>query len=284
MTIAILAVLALGVAGVIAYGNARWRARGDALRARLAVAAGPVTVATYDPQQIAALPAPVQRYFRAVLRPGQPIIGRASITWQGQFNLGRPGRDNWKPFTATQVFVPATPGFVWDARIVMAPAVAVLVRDGFVSGVGSMHGAVLGLWPVVDSEGSAAIASGALQRYLGEAAWLPTALLPSQCVTWAAIDDARALATICSGSTTASVEFRFDDDGLIHAIFVVDRLYDNGKQPPAPHPWQGRMLHYQEQDGMTVPSEAVAEWLLPGGTFAYWRARPTHVEYDYLSR
>jgi hypothetical protein len=203
------------------------------------------------------------------------------VTWQGEFNMGTPGKDNWKPFTATQDFVPAAPGFVWDARIAMAPGMPVLVRDGFVGGAGSMHGAIWGLWPVVDAEGTPAIAAAALQRYLAEAAWLPTALLPSQGITWTAIDETRSLATIRGGSITTSVEFRFGADGLIQSIFVPDRIFDNGKDPPAPHPWQGRNLNYQEQQGIKVPNDSVVEWLFPTGTFAYWRGRPTHIEYEY---
>jgi hypothetical protein len=281
IAIVVLAVIAVGVVGAMIFGASQWRSKTDDLRTMLAAAPSPNTPATYDPREIATLPPPVQRYFRAALRDGQPIITRARVAWQGEFNMGKPGRDDWKPFTATQDFVPAAPGFVWDARIAMAPGLPVLVRDGFVEGVGSMHGAIWGLWPVVDAEGTPAIAAAALQRYLAEAAWLPTALLPSQGVTWTAIDETRSLATIRGGSITTSVEFRFGADGLIQSIFVPDRIFDNGKDPPAPHPWQGRNLNYQEQQGIKVPNDSVVEWLFPTGTFAYWRGWPTHIEYEY---
>jgi hypothetical protein len=60
----------------------------------------------------------------------------------------------------------------------MLPGVPVFVRDGFVESRGSMHGAVWGLIPMVTAEGTPMPASSALQRYLGEAAWFPTAMLP----------------------------------------------------------------------------------------------------------
>ncbi len=31
---------------------------------------------------------------------------------EGRFNMGRPGRDNWRPFTAVQEFVLGAPDFV----------------------------------------------------------------------------------------------------------------------------------------------------------------------------
>jgi hypothetical protein len=96
--------------------------------------------AVYSETELIDLPNPVARYFRRVLHPGQQIITHARITWAGEFNMGRLGRDNWRPFTAVQHFVPGAPGFVWDARIMMLPGR--LFRGMFVGGRGSMKG-----WP-----------------------------------------------------------------------------------------------------------------------------------------
>ncbi len=277
-----LAALGATAAGAVWFGATRWRRKTGALRAALDAVAWPDRPTAYDAKsELAGLPAPVARYFGAVMRDGQPMARHATIAWRGEFNLGKPGKDNWKRFTAEQWFSPAAPGFVWNARLAMAPGVAVYVRDALVGGVGSMHGAVLGLVPVVDSEGRSAIAVAALQRYLGEAAWFPTALLPSQGVSWTAIADDRALATIAAGDVAASAEFRFGPDGLIESVFVPDRLFDNGKEPPAPRPWQGRHGRYQERDGLRVPTVSVAEWLLPSGSFPYWRGRPVTIDYEF---
>ncbi len=270
-----LGVVALGVAGF------RWKSATDAMRGRLRAGARPLPAAIYSERELDGLPPPVTRYFRAALKDGQPIIGHARVTWAGEFNMGQPGTDKWAAFTATQDFVPMAPGMVWDARIRMAPGLAVHVRDGFVGGEGSMHGAVLGLVTVVDKAGTPDMATASLQRYLGEAVWLPTALLPSQGVTWTAIDDSRARASITGGAAAASVEFRFGTDGLVESVFVPDRLYDDGKNPPSAHPWQARNLRHVPMHGMMVPADSVVEWLLPQGVYAYWRGRPVSIEYDY---
>lgn len=280
ITFGTLTALAAAAAGAVLFGRARWRRASEKLIAELEAAQSTSGPSVFDPQELTGLPAPVVRYFEAALRPGQPIIRRACVRWQGKFNMGKPGKDNWKPFTATQVFIPGAPGFVWDAKIAAAPGLAALVRDAFVGGVGSMHGAILGLVPVVDSEGTPEIARAALQRYLGEAAWLPTALLPSQGAQWTAIDDHRAKATLTAGDTTAAVEFRFGEDGLIHSVYVPDRLFDNGKEPPSPKPWQGRNLNFVEQHGMKVPGDSVVEWLLPDGPYAYWQGRAVEMEIE----
>jgi hypothetical protein len=202
------------------------------------------------------------------------------IEWAGQFNLGRPGADKWVPFTAVQDFAPAAPGFVWDARMRIAPGVAVHVRDGYVAGQGSMRASVLGLVPIVNKAGGGTLATAALQRYLGETIWLPAALLPGAGVRWEPIDDRRARATIGDAAAGATLEFRFGTDGLVESVYADSRTFDDGKHPPSQQAWQARVLRYGEFDGVKVPAEAVVEWLLSGGAYAYWRGRPLRIAYD----
>jgi len=281
MLIRILAIILapLAVAAlVVGQAQARWRAASEELRHRLAITI-PSASPAYSATELVGLPTPVARYFRSVLRDGQAIIRQASVTWSGQFNMGQPGRDRWVPFTATQAFAPATRGFVWDARMAMAPGLPVLVCDAFVDGVGSMHGAILGLVRVVDVEGTPGIARSALLRFLGEAVWLPTALLPSQGVDWTAIDDANARATISAGDATVSAHYHFGEDGLIASMSSQERVFDDGKNPPIRRPWGGWYRHYEARNGTKVPTESEVGWDLPSGRFVYWRGTPTSIAY-----
>jgi len=281
--IARLVIAAVALAAVaaiaIALGQRRWDVATGVLRRRLLARAAAPDAVTFSPAQLDGLPAPAARYLRTVLRDGQPVPRHVRIDWSGEFNMGKPGADKWLPFTATQDFVPAAPGFVWDARIRKA-GLAVHVRDGFVDGEGSMLGKVFGLATVVDKQGGNAFAVAALQRYLGEALWLPAALLPGHGVQWQALDETRAKATIAGGGATAALEFRFGADGLVESVYAESRTYDDGKSPPSQHPWQARVLSYGQVDGVTVPVDAVVEWLLPTGAYAYWRGRPLRIVCD----
>lgn len=276
----VITVVVLLLAALVWYGQRRWNEVSQTAAERLWSSAAKPTVERFSSTQLVGLPAPVARYFRTVLKEGQPIITRATIEWKGEFNMGKPGADQWKPFTATQHVVPGAPGFVWNARVDSMPGVAALVRDAFVDQQGSMHAAIAGWFTVVNTHDTPDIAAGALYRYLGEAAWLPTALLPSQGVTWTAIDDQRALATLSAGSTTLSVEFRFGADGLVQSGFVPDRVFDGDKKP---HAWEGRYLRFAEMNGIMVPVESQVQWNLPSGAFAYWRGTPAHINYDYAT-
>jgi len=278
------ATIAAVAAAILGMAAARWNAATASTRTRLLSGQQPPTVPTYSVRQLAGLPPPVARYFRVALQEGQPIVTRARVNWTGEFNIGKPGADKWAPFTAVQDFVPGAPGMLWDARMAMAPGVDVRVRDGLVDGVGSMRAAVLGLVTVANANPSADLTIGSMQRYLAELAWLPTALLPGQGVAWTPVDATRAVATLHTGPLTTSVEFRFGVTGLIESMYVPARIFDDGRHPPSRHPWQGRCLAFTSRDGMMVPADAVVEWLLPEGAYAYWRGRPGAILYEYATR
>ena len=281
--VAVVAMVAFAVT-VVWIAHRRWQADTHALQAHLLSMAPPAEEAVFDATQLDALPAPVARYLRSVLREGQRIPRRVRVTWVGEFNLGTPGADRWVPFKAVQDFVPGAPGFVWDARMRIAPGIAVYVRDALVAGRGQMRGKALGLLTVVDKQGGGDFATAALQRCLGEAIWLPAMLLPGRGVQWQAIDAQRARATLRTGAATASLDFSFDADGRIAAVFAAQRSYDDGKHPPRLLPWQARVLRHGVIGGVGVPVEATVEWLFPEGAFAYWRGRPVAIDYDPIER
>jgi hypothetical protein len=161
----------------------------------------------------------------------------------------------------------------------LAPAVGVFARDSFVGGEGATQAAVLGLYPVVDARGTPEAASASLQRHLAEAVWFPTALLPRSGVRWDPIDDASARATLSSGGTTVSLEFRFGPDGLVESVYAParSRLVD-GKVVSAP--WEARVRDYVAADVFRVPSSGEAAWLLPEGRLPYWRGKVKEMAYE----
>jgi hypothetical protein len=221
------------------------------------------------------LPPPVATYFRRTLREGQPIICSARIVQEGEFCRAE---HSWSPFEAKQYFSAQPPGFVWDATVRMSSVVRVQVRDAYVAGEGSMHAKILSLVPLVDASDNAELNAGALQRYLAEAVWFPTALLPSEVMKWNAIDASRALATLSDSGTTVSLEFHFSDAGEITDVFTPGRYREvNGKYELTP--WRGHFRNYQERDGMRIPLEADVEWQLPEGAFPYWKGRIIEVQY-----
>ena len=276
---ALVLALAVVLAAARLYGAYRWNVGTQELRARLDSARVPVRPQTVGFRELEGLPAPVQRYFRTVLEEGQPMVADVRVQHEGTFNMGE-NIDRWRPFTSDQEMVTQRPGFDWNGRVALMPGVPVRVHDAYVAGEGILHASLLGLFSVIDMRGGGDVAEGELMRFFAEAAWYPTALLPSQGVRWEAADDRSAYATLTEGTVSVTMLFTFDEQGLIETVGAEARGRTVGGQV-VPTPWHGRFLKYDERGGMHVPLAGEVAWLLPEGAKPYWRGRITEIDYGF---
>jgi len=266
----------------LAVVERRWRRGTAEIRARLQAAQTAIAPTTFDEAAITTLPQPVQRYFQAVLTAGQPVIAAAHLVHEGTFNNSA-NRVRWNGFSSTQLVIANRPGFDWDARIQMGPGVAVLVHDAYVNGEGMLRAAVFGVFTVASMRGTPEMARGELMRFLAEATWYPTRLLPGHGMSWEAIDDSTALATLHDGDSSASLDFHFDERGLVDAVSARARDRTVGNRL-VPTPWRGRFWNYVLHNGVRIPLDGEVEWILPGGPLPYWRGHLRDVTYEYATR
>ncbi len=245
-------IVAIGY-GLSAFGRVQWRSATQAQLALLEAAREPARRdGRYDERELDGLPAPVQRYFRAVLKHGQPLIAAATFELAGTINMSATA-DNWKPFTSRQWAITHRPGFLWNGRVSMLPGLAAHVHDSYIAGSGRLHAALLGLFTLARVQGDGEIARGELMRYFAEMVWYPTALLPSQGVRWAAVDDHCANATLVDGPISLSLLFRFDEAGLITSVHADARGSGVGKDMVM-LPWDCSLSDYQLRHAMMVPT------------------------------
>ncbi len=278
-TVVAMAIVAISGVSIKAYGAWHWNESAKAMLARLEAARKPLSSATYDPKEIESLPLPVQRYFRAVLKKGQPMISAVTLAQTGTFNMNE-AKASWKPFTATQRVTTNRPGFIWDARIAIFPGIPVHVHDAYIAGEGILHASLLGAFTMASVRGGRDAALGELMRYLPEAAWYPTALLPRYGIIWEAIDDTSARATISDGDWRVTMTFRFTSDGLIDTVYSEGRSRSVGKNITT-MPWQGRFKNYEEREGMKVPLYGEVEWLTPEGPKPYFRGTVRSLAFEF---
>jgi hypothetical protein len=277
-TIVVLVALGFVWAALLLYGQRHWQRRTEALLSELA-AQRTVPLAVIDSIKLTNLPLPVQRYLRAALADGQLPISQVTMAHAGTFNMGEAG-DNWKPFTSRQVVTTRRPGFVWDGTIRMAPGLPVRVHDAYVAGQGVLVPAILGLFKLTELRGTGAIAEGEAMRWLAEAAWYPTALLPGAGVTWTAIDDRSALASLRDGAVAVALTFQFGSDDLIASVRAEARHRSLAGELVAT-PWEGRWSDYRRQAGLLVPMTGEVSWILPEGPKPYWRGKITAIDYQF---
>jgi len=271
-------IAALTLAAVLA-GRWRWQSETRTLRDRLEAARVAVGSRNFQSTHLHSLPAPVQRYLRAALGEGRPLVAAATLEHAGTFNTSE-GGDRWRPFVSTQRVVIDRPGFVWAARIAMAPALPAFVHDAYVAGEGLLRAQVLGLFTVAEERATPAVARGELMRFLAEAVWYPTALLPGPNLQWEPLDERSARATLSDGEVSVSLQFEFGVDGWVEAVGTQARERSVAGSAVST-PWRARLWNYAERGGMRVPLDGEVMWVLPQGPAPYWRGHITGVAYEF---
>lgn len=268
------------VSGAIAVliGHVRETSRLRHSRATLLQKTSPFVEASVDFDLLGELPRPVERYFRYALTEGQTLVEKATIHQSGTLRTSSK-TENWSLFTARHLAVPPAPGFVWDARVDMPLATHVRVLDSYSDGVGSGRVSLLSAIPVASEAGTPELNSSALHRYLAEAVWYPTALLPQAGVEWTPIDHDAALATLTDHDTTVSLEFRFNEVGEVAGIYSPGRFgrFD-GEYTRAP--WEGHFRDYEVREGMRIPLYGEVGWYDDGTLQLVWKGNITNVQYE----
>jgi hypothetical protein len=162
----------------------------------------------------------------------------------------------------------------------MMPGLPVRVVDSYIAGQGLLHAAILGFFTMTNVSGAGEIARGEFMRFFAEAAWYPTALLPSQGVRWQAVDDCSANATIVDGPLTLTLLFRFNGDDLMESFRAEARggMVDKVVVMAA---WEGRWSNYKTQDGMNMPFTGEVAWIRPEGRRPYFIGNVTSLNYEF---
>jgi hypothetical protein len=128
----------------------------------------------------------------------------------------------------------------------------------------------MSLVTVASDAGTPQMNSGSLHRFLAEAVWYPSALVPSDTLRWSGIDDGRALATLTHGGTTVSLEFRFNPAGDVAGIYTPARWgrFGGGYEE---RPWEGHFSAYEPRAGFLVPTQGDVGWHVDGAWQCVWR-------------
>lgn len=213
-----------------------------------------------------------------MLHADQAPIRAARLTQSGTLRASLRSR-LWMRFDSIQEIAPPAVSFDWDARVRFGPLIRLRVRDSLLEG---RAGSRVDLWSAIKLGADAdkpELNEGALHRYLAEAVWYPTALFPSEHLTWSPIDERKALATLTSHGTSVSLEFHFNREGEVAAIYAPQRWMKSGRKY-VQMPWEGHFFGYWECSGMLIPAAGEVGWHVDGKWQAVWKGRVTYASYE----
>lgn len=169
------------------------------------------------------------------------------------------------------------PGFIWDARMRMAPLIDARVIDMYKRGSGTLLAKLAGVVTVANAAATKELDTGELMRYLAEAVWFPTTLLPGPNLKWEPVGLGSAIAILTDSNYEVRLRFYFNDRGEIvrstgERYLGTDGTYKKLK-------WTGSYSDYQLRNGVLVPLQGSVSWMLPEGEWNYWKGRIVQIRY-----
>lgn len=228
---------------------------------------GDISNKTFNYEQLDGLPEPVQRYFKHVLKDGQPYISYVRLIHNGQFKTD-PKKD-WINIKGEQYFTTEKPGFIWEGKTAMFTA-----RDMYLANKGRLVVTLLSLFKIVDGQGES-FNQGELLRWLGESVWFPTNLLPSENLQWSPIDSSSAKLTFNYNDIEVFYIVSFNDKNEIIQM-KTERYMEEGRLET----WVGKFRNYKKINGVIIPTEIEATWKLKEGDYSYVKFNVEKIEYD----
>lgn len=265
----------LAAAGYIGYGAYSTRADINRFEARLEQRAAQTTNQWTD-ASFADLPEPVQRYFAYTMPDGPPDFSMAEIEASGRFR--RPLTEGFAPTTARQVISLHAPDLVFSANTPIVGPLWAIAYDAFIDGEMEMAARLLSTFTVMHETSTPALNRTSLRRWLLESPAYPMALLPGGPVTWQAIDDNRARATVAAHGQTASLVATFDSDGaLVRFDAEEDGDLTTSYHGSGEHTARG---DYQMVQGVRVPMSFTIARAADGEILPFWEGRITSVRFS----
>lgn len=230
---------------------------------------------TVCPEVAEHLPEPVRRYLLTANVIGKRVPRIVHLRQSGSFRTS-PDR-KWIPMEAEEWHSTTPPGFVWQATFRPRPLIRISVTDAFVGGHGMLEARAQSIVPIGKFSGPE-MDLGELVRFLLEIVWFPQCWV-SPFVMWQAVDQQSSVASICVGEVRVSARIVFGEDGLPVEAFT-ERHRMIGKRFELTS-YTVRLGDYRPVEGVLVPFEVSAAWLLSKGEFEYFRGTVSDLSYSY---
>lgn len=229
---------------------------------------------TYD--DIEHLPLPMKRYFQYCGYIGKPKMSYMKIYFKDADFVMSPNKPKQKIDYTQYNFVLEPNRFAFiDTTLYGIPFQGI---DSYKDGIGSMKGVIAKSFTLFDQQGKE-MNQSCLVTALAESLVIPNVALQSY-ITWDAIDDTHAKATISYKGTSASGIFTFSKAGEALSFTTEDRFdisTDGVKQKVA---WSAVFESYKNSNGIMQPSVLKAIWHYESGDETYFDGKDLTIEFN----
>jgi len=241
---------------------------------RLLAQAGPAH-RIFDPDALADLPEPAQRYFRYSIQPGTPLRRAVELEMEGQLGLGTKDQPGYRPMRATQLLVPPY-GLVWRVNTGSLSG-----SDGATPETSWTRFWMFGIVPVVRAGANEDHRRSAFGRVIGEGVfWAPASLLLNDETAWQSLGRDEVRATVRSAGLEQAVDITVAKDGQPTRVVLQRWSNANADGTFREQPFGGDLSEFENFDGYRLPT--VVEGGNHIGTpdyFPFFKARVVGISY-----
>ncbi|WP_052131520.1 DUF6920 family protein [Planococcus sp. CAU13] len=224
------------------------------------------------------LPPVVRNWLYATGAVGHDPIRCVRLKQTGTMKL-KPEQKDWTSSESEQICFPDSPAFHCNIKMKMGKGLFVTSQDRFAKGKGSMCIKLAGIVPISTVMENAKIDQSALQRYLMELGWYPSAAL-NPYISWEEVDDLTATATIKHAGLSGSATFYFD--GHFDLVKVEAWRYKDSDENARPLLCTVTVTETQWVDALRIPVAIDITWQLEDGPFTWYRFKVHYIRFNVL--
>lgn len=227
----------------------------------------------FESSLVADLPDPARRFFLFAIQPGSRLSTVAEIRMHGELSFGTKQDPQYRPMRAEQVLA-APNGFVWQLEAGQG-AMRVSGSDGMVGDRSWTRVWLMRLVPVVRVGDDKDHLRSSFGRVVAEAAfWTPAFLLPRPGVSWFAVDQDTARATVRHLDMVQELDIRVAPSGQPLWVSIPRWSNANPEKVFRTQPFGGELSEFRTVSGYRVPfSVNGGNFFGTDNYFPFYRAR-----------
>jgi len=276
----ILIVIALLISGILVWFNIHYSPNKSEFAKLLSyqLQKQQIPNGIYTAKDISKLPAPVQKYFQYCGFIGTPKTSNMKAIYKDVDFVLSPDKPKLKIQYTQYNFVdePERIALI-DTSMYGIPFEGI---DAYQNGAGSMKGVIAKAYTLFNQKGEAMDKSG-LVTCLSESLLIPNLAL-QDFISWEAIDDTHAKASISYYGISASGIFTFDNNGAMTSFTTDDREYADTKGNIQKVKWSAICGDYKDVNGIKQPTTLKAIWHFKTGDLVYFDGRNTVIQYNVV--
>ena len=227
--------------------------------------------------QIDNQPVLLKNFFTAVIKDSSKAPNFITLSQSGEMKTEE--KSNWLKVKAREVFTTSTPELLWDGEIGNSKFFWVEIIDSYLKHKGKSLVKINSSLTIGDSKGIE-IDKSNLFKYLSEAVFFPTSLLPNPNLHWHILDTNSAEIKFTDSNTSVVAKFFFNKNGTINKIETLDKFLSKNSSFKESLFTVYFYKYRWVNNAFFIPTYFEVEWNLEKGKMKFGKFKIDNIKYE----